>query len=159
MVTQELEAQCGSAVALPVDDARIMLLLCILHDATEWDFKITDACPDCRSREATCPAHWDEHESRRARYFALIAHVESHKASDEGIIRQLASAQVHIFVEALTAAVNYREGQKAPEDAALQTAYRALKFQICQTGRGRLGRRAVPGDRPAWGSNGGEALH
>ena len=110
------------------DDPQRMLLRCVLHDAVQWDRRITDACPGCQAIGDICMAHWDEHTARRAEYATLRDQFER----CEGLAGAcpLTIRQQQTIAAAVPEAIAYRQGQNTMGDAALLAAYRSLKRRL-----------------------------
>jgi hypothetical protein len=109
------------------DDTQRALLSCILRDAREWHYAISSACADCRAAGDTCLAHWTGHQERAAQYLALTEHLERYEGLPNGRICPLTAAQQQIIAAALVEAIAYRDEKEAPEDMALDAAYRLLR--------------------------------
>lgn len=107
------------------DDAQRMLLRCVLHDALRWDYSITDGCLACQAIGDICGAHWDEHQARRAKYHALVDHLELYAGLATAC--PLTVKQQQVISAAVPEAIAYRRGQNAAEDAALLVAYRSCR--------------------------------
>jgi hypothetical protein len=120
------------------DDAQRMLLTCVLLDALNRDYRITDACPACRAIDYLCVTHWDEHDTRRTEYQTLRDYLESYEGSDA--VCPLTAHHRQVIAMAVDAAITYRRRRNRPEDTALLAAYRSLRHRL------RAGRwlRAVP---------------
>jgi hypothetical protein len=107
------------------DDPHKMLLRCILSDAIEWDYGITDACAACRAAEDICPAHWDEHQNRRERYHMVMHRLEQSEGLNTACV--LAAGHQQTIKTAVQEAICYRQRGKTAEDYALLAAYRTMQ--------------------------------
>src|SRR5579859_1745490 len=58
------------------DDGQRMILLCVLHDASESLIAIVSACPQCTAAGFTCDVHWNEIEETDERYRQLRTRLE-----------------------------------------------------------------------------------
>jgi hypothetical protein len=100
-------------------------LRCILFDAIEWDYGITDACAACRAVESICPAHWDEHQNRRERYAVVMHRLE--QSQELNTACALTAEHQQTIKAAVQEAICYRQQGKAAEDCALLAAYRTMQ--------------------------------
>jgi hypothetical protein len=106
------------------DDGQRMILLCVLHDASESLIAIASACPQCTAAGFTCDAHWNEIEETDERYRQLRTRLAG--SCGLAMARPLTAGDRETLTEALARATSYRHNGAAAEDAALIAAYEQL---------------------------------
>ena len=107
------------------DDAQLMLLCCVLFDASLLHLAATDACPGCRALGGNLCSErcWNLHEEPLSHYGELRHALEGYLGTAEAVAYPLTARDRETLAAALPEAITFRQQRDRPEDSALLAAY------------------------------------